>query len=132
MWIFFLIALLVIVPLAIFGMKVLFWIFAFADFALLVGVSVFFTHFQWDWHMVFVILGAFAVITVYYGLLRIPVVKYVLPVAVLSFVSWVLIGLINEIRVESFDLIWTITFIIITAAVLIGARFYAVNELDLT
>ena len=132
MWLVILIGLSIIIPLVIFGAKVLFWVLAFADFAILVGLSVYFTHFQWGWHTVFVILGAFAVVVVYYGVLRLPVVEYVLPVAVLGFISWVAVSLINEIRVESLDLIWTIIFIIITAATLIGARFYAVDELDLT
>ena len=132
MWIVILIGLSIVIPLLIFGAKVLFWVLAFADFALLVSVSAYFTHFQWGWHTVFVILSAFVVITAYYGVLRLPVVQYILPVAVLGFISWVAVSLVNEIRVNSFDLIWTITFIIISAAVLIGARFYAVGELDLT
>jgi len=121
----------IVVPLLIFGAKVLFWILAFADFAILAGISVYFTNFQWGWHTVFVILGALAVMAAYYGLLQIPVVKYVLPVGALGFISWVIIGLVNEIRVESLDIIWTVTLIIVVAAILIGARFYAVNELDL-
>ena len=132
MWWIILIALSIVIPFIVFGIKVLFWILAFADFALLVGISVYFTHFQWGWHTVFVILGALAVMAVYFGVLRLPVVEYVLPVAVLGFISWVLVSLVNEIRVESFDLIWTVTLIIISAAVLVGARFYAVGELDLT
>lgn len=132
MWWIILIALSIVIPFIVFGIKVLFWILAFADFALLVGISVYFTHFQWGWHTVFVILGAFTVVVVYYGVLRLPVVEYILPVAALGFISWVAVSLINEIRVESLDLIWTITLIIITAATLIGARFYAVSELDLT
>ena len=132
MWLVILIGLSIVIPLVIFGVKVLFWVLAFADFAILVGLSVYFTHFQWGWHTVFVILGAFTVVVVYYGVLRLPVVEYILPVAALGFISWVAVSLINEIRVESLDLIWTITLIIITAATLIGARFYAVSELDLT
>jgi len=132
MWLVIIIGLSIVIPLAIFGAKVLFWVLAFADFALLVGASVYFTHFQWGWHTVFVILGAFAVIAAYYGVLRLPVVQYVLPVAVLGFISWVTISLVNEIRVESFDLIWTITLIVVSAVALISARFYAVSELDLT
>jgi len=132
MWLLILIGLSIVIPLAIFGAKVLFWVLAFADFAILAGLSVYFTHFQWGWHTVFVILGAFAVVVVYYGVLRLPVVEYILPVATLGFISWVAISLVNEIRVESFDLVWTITLIVITAATLIGARFYAVGELDLT
>jgi hypothetical protein len=132
MWLVILIGLSIVIPLAIFGAKVLFWVLAFADFALLVGVSVYFTHFQWGWHMVFVILGAFAVVVVYYGVLRLPVVQYILPVAALGFISWVAVSLVNEIRVESFDLIWTIALIVVSAVALICARFYAVGELDLT
>jgi len=132
MWWILLIAISIVIPFIIFGFKVLFWILAFADFAILVGISVYFTHFQWGWHTVFVILGAFAVIATYYGVLRRPVVQYILPVGALGFISWVMVSLVNEIRVESFDLIWTVTLIIISAAVLIGARFYAVAELDLT
>ena len=132
MWLVILIGLSIVIPLVIFGAKVLFWVLAFADFAILVSLSVYFTHFQWGWHTVFVILVSFAVVVVYYGVLRLPVVEYVLPVAVLGFISWVAVSLVNEIRVESLDLIWTITLIIITAATLIGARFYAVDELDLT
>ena len=130
MWIL-LILLVLVIPLAIFGLKVLFWVLAFVDFAIIAGISVYFTHFQWGWHMVFVILSAFAVIVIYYGVLQIPIVKYVLPVAALGFISWVIIGLVNEIRVESLDMIWTVTLIIVTAIILICARFYAVNELDL-
>lgn len=78
------------------------------------------------------ILGAFAVIVAYYGVLRLPVIQYILPVAVLGFISWIIVSLVNEIRVESFDLIWTITLIVVSAVALISARFYAVSELDLT
>jgi len=132
MWWIVLIGLGIVIPFLMFGIKVLFWILAFADFAILVGISVYFTHFQWGWHTVFVIQGALTVMAVYYGVLRLPVVEYVLPVIALGFISWVLVSLINEIRVEDFDLTWTITLIIVSAAVLIGARFYAVGELDLT
>ena len=122
----------IVIPLAIFGIKVLFWALAFADFAILIGLSIFFTHFQWDWHTMFVILGAFTIVVAYYGVLRLPVVQYILPIAALGFNSWVLVSLINEIRVESFDPVWTVTLIIVSSVALISARFYAVGELDLT
>ena len=130
MWIL-LILLVIIIPFVIFGIKTLFWILAFADFAILVGISIYFTHFQWGWHTVFVILCAFAVIAAYYGVLRLPVVQYILPVASLGFISWIIISIVNEIRVESLDIIWTVTLIIVLSATLIFARFYAVDELDL-
>lgn len=130
MWMF-LIVLGVVISLMALGVRIIFWVLAFADFAILVGISVFFTHFQWGWHTVFVILTAIAVIAAYYGILQIPVVKYILPVAVLGFTGWFIISLVNEIRVESLDTIWTITLIIVSAGILIGARFYAVGELDL-
>ena len=130
MWVLLIVVALVI-PFAILGIKALFWILAFVDFAILVGISVYFTRFQWGWHTVFVILAGFAVVVAYYGVLQIPIVKYVLPAGALGFISWVIIGLVNEIRIESLDMIWTITLIIVTAIILISARFYAVNELDL-
>ena len=128
----FFVALAIIIPFFVFGSKVIFWILAFADFAMLVGISVYFTHFQLGWHMVFVIMVAFSVIVTYYGMLRLPVAKYILPIGALGFISWVLIGLINEIRAVSFDPIWTAVLIFVSAGVLIGARFYAVSELDLS
>jgi len=132
MWLVILIGLSIVIPLVIFGVKVLFWVLAFADFAVLVGLSVYFMHFQWGWHTVFVVMGTLAMMAAYYGVLRLPVIQYILPVSALGFISWVIVSLVNEIRVESFDLIWTVTLIIISAVALIGARFYAVGELDLT
>ena len=134
MWII-LIGLGIALPLLLLGAKAIFWILAFADYAILIGVSIFFTRFQWEWHAVATILIAIAIGGLYYLLLQVPVVKYLLPIAALGFISWAVINTVNEIRVElsaePLDLVWTVTLIILSAGILIGSRFYAVGELDL-
>ena len=85
------VALAILIPLAKFGLKAVFWILAFADFVILAGLAVYFAHLQWAWHTVFVVLAVAAVMSAYYGVLRLPVVKYILPACALGFVSWILV-----------------------------------------
>jgi len=87
------------------GGKVLFFILAFADFAILAGISVYFTHFQWGWHTVFVILGALAVCSAWFAVFKIhSSLHYILPIPILAFVGYFLVYLGYELFGNHLDL----------------------------
>ena len=124
--------LILIITLLIFASKILFWILAFADFAIVGGSVAFLIHYFLGWHTVFIILSAIAAMGIYFGIIQIPIVKYIIPLAVHGFIAWtIIIEIVNVERAEPLDTVWTWTWIIIITLVLFGSRLWAINKLEL-
>ena len=107
--------------LAFFG-KFLFWVLAFIDFAILFGVTVFFTITHWEWHTVFAILAGLVVAALYLGILQIPIIKHLIPLGVIGFVVYFILYIINDSLEYPLDLVWTVTILLIATASLFFAR----------
>jgi len=126
------------ISLIITGGRILFYILAFADFAIVAGISVYFTHFQWGWHLVFTIVAAGAVCFGWFMLMQIERVKKIIPIPILGVASYFVVGVIGTLIINwntpgnaellQLDIIWHIFITFIATAVLAAARFSVLGE----
>ena len=129
------ILLMLLIPLAIALIKLagtaLFWLLAFADIAVVAGLTAFAVHTFFGLHTVFIIAITVLAAGTYLLILKLPVVKYVLPVAVCGFVSYQLIMLVSHgIMSEPLDALWTWALIAVLTIVFVTARFRAMDNLS--
>ena len=112
-----------LVGLAIKLIQLIVILFAFADFGILLFFSMRFITGLWSLHTVFYILIAVAIVVAYILILNIPVIKYILPIGIIGFVSYDVISFINtDVREVPFDSVWLWALKIVLFLFLISVR----------
>ena len=108
-------------------LKVSFWTLAFVDYAVLTILTWIFTQ-ELGFHPVLSIMSILAVIGVWVLLSNLPLIEFLLPVLVLSLVSFFLTREI--VAAYNLDALWQIFINVVMALVLIKGRLSVTGKTD--